>query len=250
MAVPDWSHTDFYAVLGVPPTASAKDVTRAFRRCALECHPDTHPGDAAAASRFLEIVAAHDVLGDEVTRREYDLFRRFGVDALDRADVLSSGVRGYVYAAPAAPPPQQPEPRSSRRAWLIGAVVAVAVLFGAFVIGINGSGREAAVSAPSTSTTFAPLTPASPGAPKDFAYSFSDIDCGPGGWSGIFTNTDLVPFTGELTAVALQGEAVVAEGVATPATPVPPGGQRQVQFAWSGVPPEGSTCQIRSVIQG
>ena len=253
MTAPDWSNTDFYAVLGVAHDASTSAITRAFRRCAFECHPDTHPDDPAATDRFLAVVAAHDVLSDEVTRREYDMFQRFGPGALDRADVLSSGVRGYVYAAPTPPPAPITEPAMSsrRRGWVVAAMVAAAVLFGAVIIGTNGSGREAAVPTSPLATAIAPLTTVAPDSPKRFAYSFSNIDCGPGGWSGIFTNADHVAFTGELSAVALQGDEVVARDVVTPATPVPPGGQQQVQFAWDGaVPPPGSQCQIESVTQG
>jgi hypothetical protein len=251
MTAPDWSNVDFYAVLGVAHDASTSEITKAFRRCALECHPDAHPDDPTAADRFLAVVAAHDVLGDEVTRRDYDMFQRFGREAFERADVLSSGVRGYVYAAPSTPPAPEPTPPSHRRRWVVAAMAAAAVLFGAVIIGTNGSGREAAVPTSPPATAIAPLTTSAPDAPKGFAYSFSNIDCGPGGWSGIFTNADHVAFTGELSAVALQGDEVVARDVVTPATPVPPGGQQQVQFAWDGaVPPPGSQCQIESVIQG
>jgi hypothetical protein len=101
------------------------------------------------------------------------------------------------------------------------------------------------------STTIAPLVTEPPDAPEGFAYDFSDIDCSVGGWSGIFTNADRVTFFGELSAVALKGDEVVARAVATPASPVPAGGQQQVQFAWDGaVPPPGSRCQIESVTQG
>ncbi|MBI4936130.1 MAG: J domain-containing protein [Actinobacteria bacterium] len=250
MAAPDWSNADFYTVLGVPADASPKDVTRAFRRCALECHPDTHPGDAAAADRFLEVVAAYDVLGDDVTRREYDLFRRFGVDALDRADVLASGVRGVVFAAPVPPSPGQ-DASSRRRAWLLGALAAVAVVFGAVMVATKDARRDAAQPTVPSVTSLAPLAVDAAGdssQPSDFAYRFSDIDCGPGGWSGIFTNADVVPFTGEVSAVAMQGEEVVARGVAAPVAPVPPGGQRQLQFNWQGVPPVGSQCRIERVV--
>jgi hypothetical protein len=252
MTAPDWSQVDFYAVLGVPADASANDISRAFRRCARDCHPDTHPDDAAATERFLAVVAAHDVLSDEVTRREYDVFRRFGAGSLERADVLSSGVRGYVYAAPAPPPPPASVPRQRhRRWWVVGAMATAAALVGVVIIGTSGSNRNASLPTSAAVTAIAPLTTVASDAPNGFAYSFSNIDCGPGGWSGIFTNADSVAFTGELSAVAMQGDEVVARDVVTQATPVPPGGQRQVQFAWEGaVPPPGSQCQIESVTQG
>ena len=64
--------SDPYQLLGVPRSASDEEVRRAFRRLAKECHPDLHPGDAAAAERFKRISAAYDILGDADKRRLYD----------------------------------------------------------------------------------------------------------------------------------------------------------------------------------
>ena len=74
----EWFEKDYYKVLGVEPTANAKDITKAYRKLARESHPDTHPGDARAEERFKEISAAYDVLGDEAKRKEYDEVRRLG----------------------------------------------------------------------------------------------------------------------------------------------------------------------------
>lgn len=74
----EWYEKDYYAVLGVPKDASAKDITKAYRKLARENHPDAKPGDAAAEERFKEISAAYDVLSDETKRREYDEVRRLG----------------------------------------------------------------------------------------------------------------------------------------------------------------------------
>ena len=73
-ATADWLTTDFYDVLGVPPDASAKEITRAYRRLARELHPDTRT-DGGSDDRFKEVAAAYDVLGDEAKRREYDELR-------------------------------------------------------------------------------------------------------------------------------------------------------------------------------
>ena len=72
---------DYYAVLGVPQNASAKDITKAYRKLARQYHPDANPNNAAAEERFKEISAAYDVLGDEQRRREYDEVRRLGPGA-------------------------------------------------------------------------------------------------------------------------------------------------------------------------
>lgn len=74
----EWYEKDYYAVLGVPSDAAAKDITKAYRKLARENHPDAKPGDAAAEERFKEISAAYDVLSDEEKRREYDEVRRMG----------------------------------------------------------------------------------------------------------------------------------------------------------------------------
>jgi len=62
-------------VLGVPSTATDKDIARAYRKLAKQYHPDANPG---SEDRFKEISAAHDVLGDAATRKEYDEARRLG----------------------------------------------------------------------------------------------------------------------------------------------------------------------------
>ena len=61
----EWYEKDYYKVLGVAENASAKDITKAYRKLARELHPDANPGNEAAESRFKEISAAYDVLGDE-----------------------------------------------------------------------------------------------------------------------------------------------------------------------------------------
>lgn len=73
-ATADWLTTDFYAVLGVPPTATAKEITRAYRKLARELHPDTRTG-GGNDDRFKEVSAAYAVLGDEDKRQEYDELR-------------------------------------------------------------------------------------------------------------------------------------------------------------------------------
>jgi molecular chaperone DnaJ len=74
----EWFEKDYYAILGVPKDAPAKDITKAYRKLARENHPDAKPGDAAAEERFKEISSAYDVLSDDEKRREYDEVRRMG----------------------------------------------------------------------------------------------------------------------------------------------------------------------------
>jgi molecular chaperone DnaJ len=71
----EWYEKDYYKVLGVAQSATAKEITRAYRKLAKEHHPDANPG---SEERFKEISAAYDVLGDEARRKEYDEVRRLG----------------------------------------------------------------------------------------------------------------------------------------------------------------------------
>jgi curved DNA-binding protein len=63
---------DFYEVLGVPRTATQKEVSAAFRKLARKYHPDLNSGDKQAETRFKEISEAHDVLSDTKKRKLYD----------------------------------------------------------------------------------------------------------------------------------------------------------------------------------
>ena len=74
----EWFEKDYYKVLGVVRTATAKEITKAYRTLARNNHPDTHPGDDAAEERFKDVSAAYDVLGDEEKRKEYDEVRASG----------------------------------------------------------------------------------------------------------------------------------------------------------------------------
>jgi DnaJ-class molecular chaperone len=63
---------DYYATLGVPKTATEKEIKQAFRKLARKYHPDVNPGDKAAEARFKEINEANEVLGDPEKRKKYD----------------------------------------------------------------------------------------------------------------------------------------------------------------------------------
>src|SRR5271170_1243511 len=71
----EWFEKDYYKVLGVPDTATDKELGKTYRKLAKQYHPDANPG---SEEQFKEISAAYDVLGDEAKRKEYDEVRRLG----------------------------------------------------------------------------------------------------------------------------------------------------------------------------
>ncbi len=71
-AGPDGPGPDLYQVLGVPRGASRDEIARAWRRRARAEHPDSRPGDAAAAGRFRALARAWRVLSDPGRRAAYD----------------------------------------------------------------------------------------------------------------------------------------------------------------------------------
>src|SRR5437899_12641023 len=63
---------DPYDVLGVSKTASAADIKGAYRKLAKKLHPDANKHDPKAATRFAELNAAYEIVGDEKKRKAFD----------------------------------------------------------------------------------------------------------------------------------------------------------------------------------
>lgn len=65
---------DYYEVLGVSRSATADEIKKAYRKKAIEFHPDKNPGDKEAEEKFKEAAEAYEVLSDETKRQRYDQF--------------------------------------------------------------------------------------------------------------------------------------------------------------------------------
>lgn len=69
---------DYYQILCISPEATQEEIKKAYRKLALETHPDRNPGDRGAEERFKQINEAYVVLSDSGKRSQYDQYRRAG----------------------------------------------------------------------------------------------------------------------------------------------------------------------------
>jgi molecular chaperone DnaJ len=88
---------DYYEILGIPKTASQADIKKAYRKLAMQHHPDRNPGNAEAEANFKEASEAYEVLSDDEKRRTYDQYghdglkgRGFDPNFTDFGDIFSA----------------------------------------------------------------------------------------------------------------------------------------------------------------
>ena len=73
------SKRDYYEILGVSKSASADEIKKAYRKKAIEFHPDKNPGDKVSEEKFKEAAEAYEVLSDDQKRQRYDQYGHAGV---------------------------------------------------------------------------------------------------------------------------------------------------------------------------
>lgn len=91
------SKRDFYEILGISKNASADEIKKAYRKVAMQFHPDRNPGDKAAEEKFKEAAEAYEILSDQDKRAQYDRFghsafgqgRGGGFSGMNTEDIFS-----------------------------------------------------------------------------------------------------------------------------------------------------------------
>ena len=83
---------DYYDILEISRSATADEIKKAYRKKALQYHPDKNPGDASAEKRFKEVSEAYEVLSDEKKRQIYD---RHGKEGL-QGGPAGAGMHGFA----------------------------------------------------------------------------------------------------------------------------------------------------------
>ena len=112
---------DYYSILNVAPSATARDITHAYRSLLRTHHPDTRKnpddGDTSKAADLQElhaIMQAYVVLSDPAKRSAYDRSRRRGASSRSSSDSSGSSgepVKVRVHKAPATPAGRQEDPQ-------------------------------------------------------------------------------------------------------------------------------------------
>ena len=91
------SKRDYYEILGASKSSSADEIKKAYRKVAMQHHPDRNPGDHTAEDKFKEAAEAYEVLSDADKRAQYD---RYGHSA------FASGRGGGGFCRASRPRPR------------------------------------------------------------------------------------------------------------------------------------------------
>ncbi len=101
---------DYYEILGLEKNTSQDEIKKAYRKLAMQYHPDRNPGDKASEEKFKEAAQAYEVLGDADKRKRYDQYGHEGVRGNDSrpfndvndifstfSDIFGSGFGGSIF---------------------------------------------------------------------------------------------------------------------------------------------------------
>ncbi|HEX6192606.1 MAG TPA: DnaJ domain-containing protein, partial [Chitinophagaceae bacterium] len=86
------SKRDYYEILGVGKTASTDEIKKAYRKVAMQHHPDRNPGDKSAEEKFKEAAEAYEVLSDADKKAQYDRYGHAGVSGNGRGNYGTGGM--------------------------------------------------------------------------------------------------------------------------------------------------------------
>jgi molecular chaperone DnaJ len=86
---------DYYEVLGIQKNASKDDIKKAYRKLAIQYHPDKNPGNKEAEEKFKEATEAYEVLGDDQKKSAYDQFGFAGVEGMGGQQDYSHVFHGF-----------------------------------------------------------------------------------------------------------------------------------------------------------
>lgn len=83
---------DYYEILGVDKGADENAIKKAYRKVAMQYHPDRNPGDQAAEDKFKEAAEAYEILSDSKKRAQYDRFGHAGMDQMGGSGFSGGGM--------------------------------------------------------------------------------------------------------------------------------------------------------------
>jgi molecular chaperone DnaJ len=86
---------DYYEVLGLQKDASRDDIKKAYRKLAIQYHPDKNPGNKEAEEKFKEATEAYEILSDDQKKSAYDQFGFAGVEGMSGGQDFSSAFHGF-----------------------------------------------------------------------------------------------------------------------------------------------------------